>query len=222
MNLLARYSNVPTHRHWNGVKDIFHYLKGTTDFGLFYTHESSSVAAPYGPRIDSRLVGYADAQYLSDPYRARSQMSYIFTIGDTAISWRSTKQTLVMTSSNHVEILALHEASRECFWIREVIGHIRSTSGFTSVVDLPTTIFENNVACIKQLKKGYIKGDNTKHITRKFFYLHQQQQHQNIEVKQIHSQDNMADLFTKSLPKSTFQKLVQGISMRKLSELNRL
>ncbi|KAM1348764.1 hypothetical protein COP2_003045 [Malus domestica] len=71
VNLLSRYSNVPTCRHWNGVKDIFRYLKGTTDSGLFYTHESPSVAAPYGPRIDSRLVGYVNARYLSDPYRAR-------------------------------------------------------------------------------------------------------------------------------------------------------
>ncbi|XP_070665161.1 secreted RxLR effector protein 161-like [Malus domestica] len=147
MNLLARYSNAPTHRHWNGVKDIFCYLKGTTDLGLFYTHKSPSVAAPYGSRIDSRLVGYADAVYLSDSHRARSQMGYVFTVGNTAISWRSTKQTLVATSSNHAEILALHEASCECFWLREVIGHIRSTSGLTSVADLPTTIFEDNAAC---------------------------------------------------------------------------
>ncbi|KAM1044017.1 hypothetical protein ACFX2J_035011 [Malus domestica] len=220
VNLLARCNNVPTHRQWNGVKDIFHYLKGTTDLGLFYTHESSSVATPYGSWIDSRLVGYADAGYLSNPHRARSQTGYVFTVGDTVISWKSTKQTLVTTLLNHAEILALHEASHECFWLREVMGHIRSTSGLTSVVDLPMTIFEDNAACIKQLKKRYIKGNNTKHITLKFFYSHQQQQHQNIEVKQISSQDNLADLFTKSLPKYTFQKLVQGISIRKLSELN--
>ncbi|XP_068317138.1 uncharacterized protein [Pyrus communis] len=106
--------------------------------------------------------------------------------------------------------------------LKEVMGHIRSTNGLTSVVDFPTMIFEDNAACIDQLKKGYIKGDNTKHIAPKFFYLHQQHQHQNIKVKQIHSQDNLADIFTKSLPESTFQKLVQGIGMRKLSELNRL
>ena len=80
VNLLARYSNAPTRRHWNAVKDIFRYLKGTTDLGLFYTRESSSVAAPYGHRVYSRLAGYADAGYLSDPHRARSQMGYVFTV----------------------------------------------------------------------------------------------------------------------------------------------
>ncbi|XP_068329664.1 secreted RxLR effector protein 161-like [Pyrus communis] len=124
VNLLARYSNASTRRHWNGVKDIFRYLKGTTDLGLFYTRESPCVAAPYDPQIDSRLVGYVDAGYLFDPHRARSQTGYVFTVEDTAISWRSTKQTLVATSSNHVEILALHEASHECFWLREFMEHI--------------------------------------------------------------------------------------------------
>ena len=219
VNLLARYSNAPTRRHWVGVKDIFRYLKGTTDLGLFYPYESSNGAVPYAPQVDSCLVGYADAGYLSDPHKARSQMGYVFTVGGTAISWRSTKQTLVATSSNHAKILALHEATRECFWLRAVVGHIRSSCDLYPTVDVLTTIFEDNAACIEHLKKGYIKGDNIKHITSKFFFSHQQQVHQKIEVIQIRSQDNLAYLFTKSLPKTTFQKLVHGIGMRKLYEL---
>ncbi|XP_048429145.1 secreted RxLR effector protein 161-like [Pyrus x bretschneideri] len=111
VNLLARYSNAPTRRHWNGIKDIFHCLKGMMDLGLFYTHESSRGAAtPFGPQVHSRLIGYADAGYLSDSHRALSQRGYVFTVEDTTISWRSTKQSLVATSSNHAEIFTLHEA----------------------------------------------------------------------------------------------------------------
>ncbi|KAM1401329.1 hypothetical protein ACFX2F_028484 [Malus domestica] len=88
VNLLARYINASTHRHWTGVKDIFCYLKGTTDLGLFYPYESSSDAAPYAHQVDSCLVGYADAGYLFDPHKARSQTGYVFTIGGTKISWR--------------------------------------------------------------------------------------------------------------------------------------
>ncbi|CAA7060847.1 unnamed protein product [Microthlaspi erraticum] len=32
------------------------------------------------------------------------------------------KQTLAATSSNHAEILAIHEASRECIWLRSVVN----------------------------------------------------------------------------------------------------
>ena len=165
VNLLARYNNAPTRRHWTGVKDIFRYLKGTTDLGLFYPYESSNEATSCAPRVDSRLVGYADAGYLSDPHKARSQTGYVFTVGGTAISWRSTKQTLVATSSNHAEILALHEVTRECFWLRSVVGHIRSSCDLYPAVDVPTSIFEDNAACIEQLKKGAQEG------------LHQRRQH---------------------------------------------
>ncbi|XP_070672386.1 secreted RxLR effector protein 161-like [Malus domestica] len=177
VNLLARYSNAPTCRHWIGVKDIFYYLKGTTDLGLFYPYGSSSDATPFDSCVDSRLGGYADAGYLSDPYNARSQTGYVFTIGGTIISWRSTKQTLVAHLSNRAEILALHEATQECFWLRAVVGHIRSSWNLYPAVDVLTTIFEDNATHIEQLNKGCIKGDNTKHITLKFFFSHQQQEH---------------------------------------------
>ena len=79
----------------------------------------------YYPNIPkAELIGYADARYMSDPHNARSQTGYLFTCCDTSISWRSTKQSITATSSNHAEILAIHEASRECFWLRSVIHHI--------------------------------------------------------------------------------------------------
>jgi hypothetical protein len=34
--------------------------------------------------------------------------------GDASISWHSMKQTITATLSNHIEILAIHEANREC------------------------------------------------------------------------------------------------------------
>ena len=118
VNLLARYSSAPTLRHWNGVKHLLRYLRGTSDMGLFY----SKVPKP-------ELLGYTDAGYLSDPHKAQSQSGYVFTCGNTVISWRSVRQTMVATSSNHSELLALHEASRECMWLRSMIQHIRDSSG---------------------------------------------------------------------------------------------
>ena len=71
--------------------------------GLFYSKESKQ-----------QLFGYADARYLSDPHKARSQTGYVFNCNGTTISWRSFKQTMVATSSNHSEIISIQEASREC------------------------------------------------------------------------------------------------------------
>ena len=135
VNLLARYSSSPTKRHWNGVKHVLRYLRGTIDMSLFYSNKSN---------FD--LVGYAG--YLSDPHKARSQTSYLFTCGGTAISWRSVKQTMTTTSSNHAKILAIHEASRECVWLRSMTHHIRETCGLSFSKNLPTILFEYNTACI--------------------------------------------------------------------------
>ena len=90
INLLVRYSSAPTQRHWNDIKHILRYLQRTTDMSLFYSDKSKQ-----------QLFGYADAGYLSNPHKARSQTGNVFNCNGTAISWRSFKQTLVATSSNH-------------------------------------------------------------------------------------------------------------------------
>ena len=89
----------------------------------------------------------------------------------------------------------------------------------SSIKDKPTVLFEDNVACITQIRGGYIKGDRTKHISPKFFYTHELQKNSDIDVQQTRSCDNLADLFTKALPTSTFEKLVYNIGMRKLKDL---
>ena len=139
-------------------------------------------------------------------------------VGDTTISWQSTKQTLVATSSNHSEILAIHEASRECVWLRLIVQHIRSTCGLSPATSIPTKIYEDNVACIAQVKGGFIKGDRTKHISPKFFYTHELQQNKEVDIQQIRSSENLVDLFTKALPRTTFKKLINGIGMRRLRD----
>ncbi|KAK9119072.1 hypothetical protein Scep_017165 [Stephania cephalantha] len=162
VNLLARYISSPTRRHWNGVKHVFRYLRGTSDMGLFYSR---------GVKLN--LQGYADAGFLSDPHKARSQTEYVFTCGNIVVSWKSVKQTMVSTSSNHSEVLAIYEASRECVWLRNMIEHIQESCELPSIKDYPTILYEDNAACIAQLSEGFIKGDRTKHISPKFFHAHE-------------------------------------------------
>ena len=76
-------------------------------------------------------------------------------------------------SSNHSEILAIHEASSECIWLKSMIQHIRESCRLSFIKGDPTILFEDNSACIAQIIWGYIKGDRTKHISPKFFYTHE-------------------------------------------------
>ena len=90
VNLFARYSSTPTERHWNCIKHILRCLQGTIDMSLFYLKE-----------LKQQLLGHAYAGYLSYPYKARSKIGYVFNCNGTVISWRSFKQIMVATSSNH-------------------------------------------------------------------------------------------------------------------------
>jgi hypothetical protein len=207
VNLLARYNIAPTKCHWTGVKHILRYLNGIRDFGLLYERGQ-----------DSTLIGYTDADYLSDPHNARSQTGFVYLYGGITISWKSTKQTLVVTSTNHSEIIALYEASKECVWLRRMINHILQSCGIGSL-ESPTIIYEDNAACVIQMETSYIKNNITKHIAPKLFFPHELQKDREINILQTKSCDNLADLFTKSLPYSTFSKYVEGIGMRRLRDL---
>ncbi|GJS09151.1 hypothetical protein Tco_0365947 [Tanacetum coccineum] len=48
-----------------------------------------------------------------------------------------------VTSSNQEDILAIHEASRECIWLRSVIQHIRESCGISLGQEAPTIISDD-------------------------------------------------------------------------------
>jgi hypothetical protein len=99
-----------------------------------------------------------------------------------------------------------------------MINHIIQSCGI-GTVDTPTIIFEDNSACVAQMESDYI--NMTKHIIPKLFYPHELQKNGEIEILQTKSCDNLADLFTKSLPYSSFSKCVKGIGMRRLRDLQK-
>jgi hypothetical protein len=99
-----------------------------------------------------------------------------------------------------------------------MINYIIQLCGI-GALETPTIIFEDNLACVTQMKSGYIKSNMTKHIIPKLFYPHELQKNGEIEILQTKSRDNIVDLFTKSLPYSTFRKYVEGIGMRRLRDL---
>ena len=142
----------------------------------------------------------------------------MFTYRDTAILWSLVKWSLAITSSNHVEIFAIHEDSRECAWLRSVLLYIRESYGMYHDGTILTVMFGDNTTCIQKLKESYIKNDKTKHVSPRLFIMHNFQVNGEIEIQQIRSSDNLADLFTKSLSLVTYEKLVYKIGMRHLGD----
>lgn len=150
----------------------------------------------------------------------KSQTGYIFLKNGAPISWKSTKQTVTATSTNHAEVLLVfHEAARECVWLR-TMERVLIEQCKIQVKDKPTVIFEDNSACIRQMSTGFIKADRTKHISPHIFtYSQDLIESRQLEIRKVESEHNIADMLTKALPTYKHKQLVKAAGMRTLHEL---
>ena len=162
VSVLARHSQRPSIRHWNGIKHRLRYLRGTEDLGFLYTKGGQE-----------EITGYADAGFKSDEIFGKSQTGYIFLKNNALITWKSVKQTVTATSTNHSELVAFHEAAREAIWLRNMDKIIREQCGLNQD-NKPTVIYEDNAACVAQVGEGFIKSDRVKHIPPQLFRFTQE------------------------------------------------
>ena len=76
VGVCARYQAEPKVSHINQVKRILKYVSGTCDYGLLYSHDSSSI-----------LVGYCDADWAGSADDRKSTFGGCFFLGNNLISW---------------------------------------------------------------------------------------------------------------------------------------
>ena len=84
VGVVSRFMSNPGKQHWEAVKWILRYLRGTTDRVLCFG--SNELA----------LTGFVDADLAgSDLDERRSTSGYVFTYGGTVVSWTSRLQKIV-------------------------------------------------------------------------------------------------------------------------------
>ena len=93
------------------------YLKGTTEYGLCYGQGRGIV-----------VVGYCDSDYAGDRDEHRSTTGYVFTLGTTAVSWRSTLQSIVALSTTEADLIAAVEAVKEAVYLKHLMEDLRYTT----------------------------------------------------------------------------------------------
>ena len=99
--------SAPRSPHYAAVLRILRYLKDTIFDGRHFSSYSSLT-----------LQAYSDANWAGDPTYRRSTIGYFFLMGDSLISWRSKKQTVVAHSSTEAEYRALVATTVELIWLR--------------------------------------------------------------------------------------------------------
>ena len=129
------------------------------------------------------------------------------------------KQTVTVTSTNHAELLAFHEAAHEIVWLR-TMEWILDQQCKLKIADQPTIIFEDNSAWVRQMSSGFIKVDRTKHVSPHIFGFTQDLVNKKqLSIVKIESHNNIADMLTKALPPYKHKKLVYAAGLRTLQEL---
>jgi hypothetical protein len=86
--------------HWKTAKKVIRYIYGTKDYKLTYRHTNHLEVIGY---LYSGFAGYVDTRKFTS--------GYIFLLGRGVVSWRSTKQTIVHSSTMKVEFIAYYEAT---------------------------------------------------------------------------------------------------------------
>jgi hypothetical protein len=201
VNVLARNCNQPTERHWKGVKRVLKYLKRTNDLGVLFAWHGSA-----------EVTGFADAGFKSDPLSARSQCGYLFKLGDSPIAWRSTKQTVVATSTAQAELIALFQCTREAVWLGRLLRMLAEVMKLETY-NVPIPLMEDNQACIQQVQPGYVPTSDFKHVDPMYHSYIRQENNVSVVVRKIASEDNPADLFTKALDPSNHARQVRNLGL---------
>jgi hypothetical protein len=195
VSTLGKFNSNPGMRHWQAVKHLFRYLKGTMDYELTY----SPTTSPSGEMFSS----YSDADHGGDKDSGRSTGAYVIKMGTGAISWSSKLQTVVALSTTEAEYLAAVSAGQEIIWLWNLLSELGFPPSSSS------TLHIDNMSAISVVKNPEHHG-RMKHMDLKHHWLRETVGSGLISVLHCPTADMPADILTKPLERI---KVVRGAEL---------
>ncbi|XP_045507484.1 secreted RxLR effector protein 161-like [Colias croceus] len=199
VSLVSQFLHNYNESHWNAVKKIFKYLRGTIDFGLCYQCKPQT----------SDLIGYSDADYANDVISRRSMTGYVFMKSGAAITWSSQRQHSVALSTTEAEFMAACVATKELMWLKQLfcdLGEYKQSSVCLNI---------DNQSAINVIKNSEFHK-RCKHIDIKYNFVKEKYNEKIISLKYVSTDHQFADIFTKALPRDRFKLLRCNIGMSNL------
>ncbi|KAK2403016.1 hypothetical protein QL285_052490 [Trifolium repens] len=199
--LCARFQSDPREPHLTAVKRIFRYLKGTTNLGLLYKKS-----------LDSKLVGFCDADYAGDKIERKSTSGNCQFIGENLISWASKRQTTIALSTAEAEYISAAKCCTQLLWMKYQLEDYNITES-----SIP--LYCDNTAAI-HLSKNPILHSRARHIEIKHHFIRDHVQKGTIDIQFIDTDHQWADIFTKPLAIERFDFIKKNLNMHFISEEN--
>ena len=112
MRVVSRFLANPGKQHWQAVKWILRYLKGTSHYCLCFGHD------------ETVLEGFTNVDMARDMDTRKSTTGYLYTFAGAAVSWVSRLQRIVAVSTTKAEYIAATKACKEILWMQRFLGEI--------------------------------------------------------------------------------------------------
>lgn len=194
---VARYASNPSKKHMDVVDQIFTYLKYDPGKGITYSDKQGV-----------QLSGFVDSDFAGCEDSRRSTTGWVFTLAGGPVSWSSQRQKTVATSTMDAEYIAGAEAAKEAVWIRNFINDLRIPG--VHIENVPLYI-DNNSAL--KLTRNPEFHSRSKHIDVKHHFIREKVDEGVIDTQRVGTSDNLADILTKALPKTSHEDLVTRLNL---------
>jgi hypothetical protein len=212
VNLCAQYSQNPGAIHWRAVKQILRYCAGTSKHALMFdgqTKKQQIVDTSYSSSSSPsslQLAAFSDSNWGNCPDTRRSTTGFILSLGGCWIDWNTHKQVTVALSSCEAEYMALCAATQAIMWMRNLLKELGiNFSGTDSPNNssLSVPLYCDNKSAIA-MGKNDIMHNRSKHIDIKYHFIREQIEKGTISIQWISTQQQIADIFTKTLAPRNF------------------
>ncbi|GJT83996.1 retrovirus-related pol polyprotein from transposon TNT 1-94 [Tanacetum coccineum] len=182
VSIVSRYLANPGKNHWEAVKWILKYLKGTADVGLVYGRDQ-------GKHVD--VDGVRGRQIIAkDPNKGMSITGYVFMVHGCVVSWKATLQHVALFTTE-AEYMVPTKAVKESIWLKGLL------------IELGKKPKAEAIAI--HLSRNAMFHERTKHINVRYHFIREIVESKEIEVAKIGTKDNAADAFTKVVPGPKFK-----------------
>ncbi|CAA7042627.1 unnamed protein product [Microthlaspi erraticum] len=195
VNFVYQRMHQPTIADFSLLKRILRYIKGTINMGL-HIHKHN----------DMTLTAYCDSDYGGCKETRRSTTGFCTMMGPNLLSWSAKRQQTVSKSSTESEYRALTATAQELTWLSALLRDL-------GIPQSKSTLLQCDNLSAVYLSANPALHNRSKHFDTDWHYIREQVALGLIETKHIPATEQLADIFTKPLPKRPFFELRSKLSV---------